>query len=415
VSRGLLTPAAFVRDLTAERLFVGGFTGEPTAVVDALLAMPLRGAGRHLVTVAIPGVNSRDLAATVPDGTVETFFMPPALRPAFEAGRVRLRPLHYHAIDRDFRQRRDVQLAILRTSAPRNGVLSLGLAHDFGPAWIDAGCPVAAMIDPTVPFVPDGMTLPVERCVALIDGAGDAPVAPAVEPQRAELLAIARQAAALVPAGATLQTGIGAAPDAILTALSDRRDLTLFGGMVTDAGLDLLETGAVGRITAGAALVTPGWQARLANEPRVAFRPVAITHDVRRIAAIPRFMAINSALQVDLLGQAQGEMIGSRQVSGQGGSADFVRGARLSEGGRAMLVLSATGDRGRASRIVPALAAGVPAAIGRGDIDLVVTEFGVADVRDTDIDTRAERLIAVAAPNFRAGLTEAWDRLRRAM
>jgi acyl-CoA hydrolase len=153
----------------------------------------------------------------------------------------------------------------------------------------------------------------------------------------------------------------------------------------------------------------------LAQEPRVAFRPVSITHDVRRIAAIPRFVSINSAVEVDLMGQANGEMIGGRQISGQGGSADYVRGARLSEGGRSILVLQATGDRGRVSRIVPALVRGTPGAIGRGDVDLVVTEFGAADVRDTDIDTRAERLIAIAAPAFRDELSNAWDVLRRAM
>ena len=185
--------------------------------------------------------------------------------------------------------------------------------------------------------------------------------------------------------------------------------------MLTDAGLALLEAGVVTDITTGAAIVSPAWTRALATEPREHFRPVGVTHSARQLAEIANLTSINSAVEVDLLGQAHGEMIAGRQISGHGGVADFVRGTRLAAGGRSIIVLAATGQRGTVSRIVPALAAGTPVAITRGDIDHVVTEFGAADVRDTDIDTRAARLIAIAAPAFRDGLSNAWDALRRRM
>lgn len=404
----------FLASMGARRLWLAGFTGEPTAVIEGLLRAPVRGADASVTGVFIPGVNTIDIAGTVPDGRIETFFVTGALRTAFASGRVRFRPMHYSAIYREMSGRRDIDLAIARVSPPVHGRVSLGLAHDMTPALLAAGVAVAGMVDPATPYVPDGVTIPLDRLTALIDGPSPALSLPA-EPLKPEHAAMARHIAALVRDGDSVQTGLGSAPNAILSALASHRRLKLFGGMLTDAGLALLDHGAVDGITTGAAIVGPQWTARLARETRVRFRPVSDTHAATALAQVPCLVSVNSALEVDLLGQANGEMLAGRQISGHGGVADYVRGARLSPGGRSILVLPATGDRGRVSRIVPSIAAGTPVAITRGDIDHVVTEFGTADIRDTDIDTRAERLIAIAAPGHRDALSNAWAALRRAM
>ena len=140
------------------------------------------------------------------------------------------------------------------------------------------------------------------------------------------------------------------------------------------------------------------------------FAPVSYTHDVRVMAQIDRFVAINAGLAVDLFGQANVEMLRGRQVSGTGGLLDFVRGARLSRGGRSILALPSTG--GGASRILPRLDDTHVVSLPRADADIVVTEHGVAHLRDRSIDERAEALIAIADPAARDALANAWDALR---
>lgn len=405
------SPDQFAASLGADRIFLGGFTGEPTAVIDALRRRPRLGAHVRITSVFIPGVNVVDVAAIAPTGRFETYFVSGPLREAFEAGRVDYRPMHYSAIYADMSARRDFDLAILRTSPPREGRVSLGLAHDFGPALLTAGVPIAAMIDPNTPFVPDGQTIALDRLVALIDGPSAMPTMPP-EPIRPAMAEIARRTAALVRDGDCVQTGLGSAPNGVLSALTAHKRLRLFGGMLTDAGLALLDAGAALSVTTGAAVVGAGWAKRLAGETRVRFRPVCETHYASALAAVPSLVAINSALEIDLFGQVNGEVLAGRQISGHGGVADYVRGARLSPGGRSVIVIAATSGGGKISRIVATHPPGTPVSITRADIDHVVTEFGTASIRDTDIDTRAARLIAIAAPHARPMLSAAWDDLR---
>jgi acyl-CoA hydrolase len=147
--------------------------------------------------------------------------------------------------------------------------------------------------------------------------------------------------------------------------------------------------------------------------PELEFAPVSYTHDVRVMAQIDNFIAINSVLSVDLSGQANAEMLGGRQVSGSGGLLDFVRGARLSSVGRSILALPATAAGGKASRIVRRLGEDDVVSCPRADADIVVTEHGIAQLRDKSLDERAEALIGVADPAFRDQLASDWHTLRK--
>lgn len=140
-----------------------------------------------------------------------------------------------------------------------------------------------------------------------------------------------------------------------------------------------------------------------------------ITHGPNGLRGIPQFIALNAALQVDLPGQANCESASGRLLAGFGGINDFMRAARDSAGGLAILMLPAKSSDRRISRIVPRIGDPGLIAVQRGDIDAVVTEHGIADLRGLDLDARAARLIAVAAPDFRAGLAAAWQRLRAAL
>ena len=208
-----------------------------------------------------------------------------------------------------------------------------------------------------------------------------------------------------------MEVGSGKRQAAVRGPLHDRKNLRLHAGMISDPIMDLYAAGAFasrtnGRapITTGVAVGSPELYAFVGENPDIAFRSVTHTHDIGVLGAIDNFVAINSAIEVDLLGQGNAEMIAGKQVSAGGGLVDFMRGARRSTGGRAVLALiSATSD-GKTSRIVPAFAPGTVVTCGRTDIDFVVTENGVADLRNTTPHARAEALIGVAAPQFREEL-----------
>ncbi|HEY2178992.1 MAG TPA: acetyl-CoA hydrolase/transferase C-terminal domain-containing protein, partial [Caulobacteraceae bacterium] len=185
--------------------------------------------------------------------------------------------------------------------------------------------------------------------------------------------------------------------------------------MVTDGYGALDEAGALAsdrdHIT-GLAYGSPEfmvWAAR-----RLVFADATVTHGATSLAQISRLWAINSALEVDLFGQGNIEWREGALVSGLGGAPDFARAARLSEGGRAILALPATAAGGRISRIVPRLTAPT-VSLPRDDVDLVITEHGVADLRGASLEARAQALIAIAAPRHQADLERAWSAIRAAL
>jgi acyl-CoA hydrolase len=220
-------------------------------------------------------------------------------------------------------------------------------------------------------------------------------------------LAIARLAASLIPDGATLQLGVGTIPDAVLSQLSAHRDIGIHSGQIGDNVVPLIEHGV---ITNARKSISPGLSVcgslfgtrRLYDfahlNPAIAVRPPAETHSLRVMATIDRFIAINSAIEVDLTGQVNAEVASGVYVGGLGGQLDFMRGANASAGGRAIIALPATTRDGTASRIVPFV---TTVTCPRADVDAIVTEFGIAELRGLSLEERRRRMIAIAAPQFR--------------
>ena len=394
------------------RVFIPGCAAEPLPFAEAITARPEAAAGLTFEGIWIPGVNRTDWAGLHPDARGEAIFLAPEWRDSFTAGRLSFSPLTYAQVWlRLARTRFDA--GVFAVAPPgADGRCSLGVAADFTPAVFENTRFRIGWINPAMPAVRDGPTVPLDAFDLVVEV--DSPLpgygAGTIDPVSA---AIAARIAGLIPEGATVQTGLGRIGVATLSALADRRGLRLHSGMVTDPLIDLLDHDAVDAVTTGVALGSPALHARVADDPRIRFRPVGDTHGIATLAAIPRFVAVNSAISVDLFGQVNAEWVDGRQVSGAGGLIDFMRGAWASEGGVPIIALPAATRGDAVSRVVPRLPD--PPSIGRADPIVVATEHGTADLRGLSIEARAQALIAIAAPSHRDRLQADWSAMRRAM
>jgi 4-hydroxybutyrate CoA-transferase len=394
-----------------------GALNEPRALTAELHARPEASRGVRYVATLLPGLPA---FAPPADSRLRTFFMAPELEQADREGRIDLVPMHYRDAWDDLYEL-DADLVLTQVAPPdREGRCSLGLAVDFLPALLEGARTVVAEINSALPSPRGALSIPFERIDLAVRV--DRPF-PAQAPSTSETArAIGRHVTTLVDDGACLQTGVGAIPAAVLGSLREKNDLGLHSGMLTDEIRDLVAAGVLtgaaktrdrGRHVSGVVFGTEPLYEWATACPELDLRPVSYTHDLRVIAELDRFIAINSALEVDLFGQVNAEMVDGRQVSGSGGAVDFLRGAARSRGGSGIVALPATARAGAVSRIVPALAAGTVATAPRTDVDYVVTEHGVAHLRGRSVDERAQALVAIADPRFRDALSDARRALGR--
>ena len=393
-------------------VFVQGGSGEPLGLISALQKDPDRARGVRFTAPLISGINSFDYASLHSDAQLNTFMASDAWRASSEAGRTAVIPLSYSQIARQI-EAQAVDLAILHVTPPdAEGRCSFGVSADFGPlAWRKAqrriGIVNSAMARP-----PRSEFVPFAALDLVIDD--DSPLIVRDEvASKGVLDLIASHVASLVSDGAALQTGVGGAPAAALALLKDRRGLTIRSGMVTEGYRILSDAGALApneENVAGIAYGSTDFYAWLAQKDLTAFASVKRTHGAVALAQTPYFTAINSALEVDLFGQANLEWRGGRQVSGVGGAPDFARGAAESKGGLSIIAMPASVKT--VSKIVPRL--GAPTiSLSRNDVDVVVTEYGIARLRGKSPDERAEALIAISEPQHRSALSDGWRDLKR--
>jgi acyl-CoA hydrolase len=240
------------------------------------------------------------------------------------------------------------------------------------------------------------------------------PALPAVEPTEKDKL-IGQFIADLVEDGSTIQLGIGGIPNAAALCLMNKRDLGVHTEMLSDAIVDLVEAGAVtgraktlwkDKMVATFAFGSQKLYSFIDNNPAIEMQRGCIVNDPFIVAQNHKMVSINTTLQVDLVGQCCSEAIGFRQYSGSGGAADTAVGAQRSAGGKSIMALYSTVKEDSLSSIVPVLAPGAPVTLARNDVDYVVTEYGIAALRGTNIKERVDKLIAVCHPKFKDSLRE---------
>jgi acyl-CoA hydrolase len=389
------------------RVFLPGSTGESVSFTEALCA---EDAPALAITASfVPGINAVPLVE-LPEGTTfSNLFSPLAAPKAKARAAFRHIPLTYGGFVAHLRDFAQFDACMVHVAPPDNqGRCSLGLAVEFTPLAVARSRRVIAIVNRNIPRLPGADFLSLSKLDEIVEC--DAPLREYdIGAPNRQSNAIAAHVAEFVQDGAALQIGLGKVPDALLRLLTDRRRLRLQSGMLSDGARTLAEAGSLDPDWTPTSCVHVGssaYYAWLADRSEFAVRGCDYTHDAAVIASIPGLVAVNSALSVDLFGQANLEMIGGRMISGVGGAGDFAHGASISPGGVSIVALPSTSADGEASRIVPSLN-GV-CSLPRTDIAVVVTEHGAADLRGCDVVERAERLIEVAAPQHRGSLQDAW-------
>jgi acyl-CoA hydrolase len=396
-----------------QRLFLHGAAATPTPLLQALARR------RDLEDVNLYHLH---LAGDVPLAAPEhrghffsnSLFTGAAFRKPIEEARADFIPVFLSDIPRLFKSRRiPLDVAVVQLSPPdRHGLCTLGPSVDAALAAVESAPVVLAEINERMPRTIGHTAVPFARVTAFT--LTNRPLIEAEASPESEVEArIGEIIAALVDDGSTLQMGIGAIPDAVLSRLKGKRDLGVHTEMFSDRVIDLVEAGVItnrfkkihqGRTVTSFVSGSQRLFDFIDDNRAVEFHPCDRTNDTNLIRQNPKVVAINSALEVDLTGQVCADSIGPRVYSGIGGQMDFIHGAALSEGGKPIIALPSTAAGGKVSRIALTLKPGAGVVTTRGHVHWVVTEHGAVDLFGKTLRERGEALLSIAHPDFRAEL-----------
>ena len=418
--------AVSARDVVAllksrTNVFVHGAAATPTTLLDAMVERSdLEGVQLYHIHLGGPVRFAEPQYARA--FTSFSLFTGPQLRKPIAEGRAEFVPVFLSDIPNLFASRRvPLDAALVSLSPPdEHGNCTLGTSIDAAKTASEHAGMVLAEINEQLPRTHGATVVHLSRVKAFVHTNR-----PIHEVQPAEIDPIEAQIgehiAQLIEDGSTLQMGIGAIPDAMLSRLGNKHDLGVHTEMFSDRLIPLIEGGVVTntkkRVHRGRTVTSFVSGSRrlfdfVHDNQLVEFHPCDRTNDTALIRKNPRVVAVNAALEVDLTGQICADSIGAQIYSGIGGQMDFIRGAALSEGGRAIIALPSTAKGGQLSRIVTTLKPGAGVVTTRGHAHFVATEYGIVDVHGLSLKKRAEALISLAHPDFRAELTREVQGLR---
>ena len=408
-----------------DRLFIGTGCGQPQYLVRALMNYVESRPNAffdveviHLWTIGTAPYTHKRFARNFRH---TSFFVGDSTREAVNQGLADYTPVFLSQIpDLIRRGVIPVDVAMIQTSLPdEHGHISLGINVDVTKAAVECASTVIAQVNRNMPRVYGDGLLSVKDLDFIVPY--DEPLLE-IKPRETDEVAqrIGKYVARLVHDGDTIQVGFGRIPDAVAQSLTEKRDLGVHSEMLTDGIVRLMKCGAVNnskktlnrsKTIASFCMASRETYAYLHDNPQIEFRTIDYTDNPLIVAQHKHIVAINSALQVDLTGQATAESIGRTFYAGIGGQADFSRGAMLARKGRTIVTLHSTTQNDTISRIVPYLSEGAGVTLCRGDIHYVVTEHGIAYLHGQSVRHRAMQLISIAHPKFRGWLIEEARRL----
>jgi acyl-CoA hydrolase/GNAT superfamily N-acetyltransferase len=402
------------------RIFIGTACGEPQhlvrALVDYIEKKPKAFFDAELVQVWSLGIAPYNDEKFKENFRLNSFFITENSRNAVNRAAADYTPIFLSSVPDLFaRGIIPIDVALIQTSPPdSDGNMSLGISVDIVKAAAKAASIVVAQVNSKMPFIYGDGIINVQDVDFLLPY--DEPLLEYQELVPGDIAQrIGKYVARLVEDGSTLQVGYGSIPNAVLANLADKKHLGLHSELFSDGVSELMKAGALDnskksidkeKAVASFCMGTEKTYAYLHRNNAIEFRTIDYTNDLLIIARQEKMTAINSALEIDLTGQATAESLGKTFYSGIGGQADFMRGAVLAPGGKTILAMPSTAQGGQVSRIVPFLREGAGVTLSRGDVRYVVTEYGIAYLHGKSIRERAMDLIAIAHPMFRPWLVE---------
>lgn len=411
----LVTAETAVQSIRSNaRVYLGGGAGVPQVLERAMVAAS--GAMRNVEVVSVLTFAGGEYLAPEYARSFHhrALFVGEISRAAVQCGRGDYVPVFLSEIPRLFCEGiLPLDVALVQVSPPdEHGFCSFGVEVGVTKPAAECAKYVIAEVNPQMPRVWGDSFIHLNKLDAIVETDYALPTA-----GQGELNGVSHRIGALVaeliPDGATLQLGIGGIPDAVLRNLESKRDLGIHSELFSDGIVGLVERGVItndrktlhpGKIVAGFLFGSPHLYKFVHDNAMIELHPTNYVNDPFIIAKNYCMTAINSAIEVDLTGQVCADSIGCRPYSGIGGQVDFVRGASRSPGGKAIIALPATAKNGKHSRIVPQLKPGAGVVTSRGDVDHVVTEYGIASLRGKSLGERARVLIDIAHPQFRDDL-----------
>lgn len=406
---------------TGNHIFIGSACGEPQYLVNGLVEKAKHLADNEILHVHTLGVAPYTKPIYSGRFRLNAFFVGVNTREAVAEGRADYTPIFLSDLPRLIAKGMvPIDVALIQVTPPdKHGFCSLGVSVEITKTATEMAKFVIAQVNHFMPRVLGDSFIHVNDIDVVVEH--DEPILESPRPPRDVVSdRIAKYVSDLIEDESTLQIGIGNIPDAVLSALNGKRDLGVHTELLTEGVVDLVEAGVItcakktlhrGKIIASFAMGTRRLYNFINNNPMVEFYESNYINNPIMIAQNRKMVAINQALELDLTGQVCADSLGYFFYSGLGGQADFVRGARLSEGGKAITVLPSTAKEGTISRIKSVLSEGAGIVLTRGDVDYVVTEYGTAHLEGRAIRDRALALIGVAHPKFRNELLE-WAKSR---
>jgi acyl-CoA hydrolase len=399
---------------SGDRVYYGGNAAIPMGLVRALADRYEELENVQLSHVLLLGEDPLSRPEMEGHFRHNSLFVGPADRAAVNAGRADYVPIFLHQIPRlIYEEIIPLDAAMVMVSPPdEHGFMSFGVETLANRAACMKAKKVIAQVNEKVPRVLGDSFLHVNRVHAVVEHTEPLPeLRPhAITDVERE---IGRQVRGLIHDGATIQMGIGGIPDAVYESLDGLQDLGIHTEMISDGAMHAMEQGIVnglkktlhpGKAVITFALGTEALYDFVDNNPEIEAHPVDHVNDPFVISQNENLIAVNSAIEGDLTGQICADSIGPRIYSGFGGQVDFIRGAARAKGGKPIIALPSTARKGTQSRIVPYLQQGAGVVTTRADVHYVITEHGVAHLFGKNLRERAEELIRIAHPDFRAEL-----------
>lgn len=405
---------------TGNRVVIGHAAAEPTALVDAMVKNCKQYENVEIVHMVALGKCEYTKPEMSKHFKHNALFVGGSTRESVKECISDYTPTFFYQVPKLFKKGYlPIDVALVEVSKPdEHGFCSFGVSCDYTKTGAECAKIVIAEVNNQMPRTFGDNFIHVSEIDYIVESSR-----PLIELQPPKITdvekAIGENCASLIEDGSTLQLGIGAIPDAVLLFLKDKKNLGIHSEMFSDGLVDLYNSGAInnskkslhkGKMVVTFLMGTKKLYDFVNDNPAVELYPVSYVNDPVVIMQNSKMVSINSCIQVDMMGQVSSESIGLTQFSGVGGQVDYVRGTSMSEDGKSIIAMPSTASKGKVSRIVPFLDNGSAVTTSRNDVEYIVTEYGIADLRGKTLKQRARELIKIAHSNFKDALIEEFEK-----